>query len=119
VFGGFQPDRIKAYVQLSQRGSSKNDGLLQRFQLLVWPDHLGDIKFVDRRPDQVAIEKYYKSVLLLPDLAASNIFGAKRLPNDSQLLHFDPNAQQLFNNWFLQNEKLLANGTMESALNNS
>ena len=115
VFGGFQPDRIKAYVQLSQRGSSKNDGLLQRFQLLVWPDHLGDIKFVDRTPDQVAIDKYYKSVLSLPGLAASNIFGAKRLPNDSQLLHFDPNAQQLFNNWFLQNEKLLTSGTMDSA----
>jgi hypothetical protein len=35
VFGGFQPDRIKGYVQFAQRGSSKNDGLLQRFQLLV------------------------------------------------------------------------------------
>jgi hypothetical protein len=115
VFGGFQPDRIKAYVQLSQRGSSKNDGLLQRFQLLVWPDNLGNIKFVDRIPDQVAIGKYHKAVLSLPDLTSSNIFGAKRLPNDSQLLHFDPNAQQLFNTWFLQNEKMLTNGTMDSA----
>ncbi len=115
VFGGFQPDRIKAYVQLSQRGSSKNDGLLQRFQLLVWPDHLGNIKFVDRTPDQVAIAKYYKAVLSLSDLAGSTIVGAKRLTNDSQLLHFDPNAQQLFNTWFLQNEKMLTNGTMDSA----
>jgi hypothetical protein len=115
VFGGFQPDRIKAYVQLSQRGSSKNDGLLQRFQLLVWPDHLGNIKFVDRTPDQVAIDRYHKAVLSLPDLATSNIVGAKRLPNDSQLLHFDPDAQQLFNTWFLQNEKMLISGTIESA----
>ena len=115
VFGGFQPDRIKAYVQLSQRGSSKNDGLLQRFQLLVWPDHLEDIKFVDRTPDQVAINKYHNAVFSLPDLAASNIVGAKRLPNDSQLLHFDANAQQLFNTWFLQNEKMLISGTMDSA----
>ena len=115
VFGGFQPDRIKAYVKLSQRGSSKNDGLLQRFQLLVWPDHLGNIKFVDRTPDQVAIAQYHKAVLSLPDLAASNIVGAKRLPNDSQLLHFDANAQQLFNTWFLQNEKMLISGTMDSA----
>ncbi|NDD93354.1 DUF3987 domain-containing protein, partial [bacterium] len=43
VFGGFQPDRIKQYVQFSQRGSSKNDGLLQRFQLLVWPDPLENV----------------------------------------------------------------------------
>ena len=115
VFGGFQPDRIKAYVQLSQRGSSKNDGLLQRFQLLVWPDQLGNIKFVDRTPDQVAIDRYHKAVLSLPDLAASTIVGAKRLPNDSQLLHFDPSAQQLFNSWFLQNEKMLISGAMDSA----
>jgi hypothetical protein len=76
---------------------------------------LGNIKFVDRTPDQVAIAQYHKAVLSLPDLAASKIVGAKRLSNDSQLLHFDTNAQQLFNTWFLQNEKMLISGTMDSA----
>lgn len=115
VFGGFQPDRVKAYVQFSQRGSSKNDGLLQRFQLLVWPDPVGNFKLVDRVPNQQAIAKYNQAVLNLPKLEQQSLQGAKRLPNDSQLLHFSPKAQQAFNTWFVQNEMLLASGGLDPA----
>ena len=115
VFGGFQPDRIKAYVQFSQRGSSKNDGLLQRFQLLVWPDPIGNFKLVDRVPNQKAIGKYNQAVLNLPKLDQQSLQGARRLPNGSQLLHFSPKAQQAFNAWFVQNETLLATGGLDPA----
>lgn len=115
VFGGFQPDRVKAYVQFSQRGSSKNDGLLQRFQLLVWPDPVGNFKLVDRVPDQQAIAAYNKAVLNLPKLGQQSLQGARRLSNGSQLLHFSPKAQQAFNTWFVQNETLLATGGLDPA----
>lgn len=115
VFGGFQPDRVKAYVQFSQRGSSKNDGLLQRFQLLVWPDPVGNFKLVDRVPNQKAIAKYNQAVLNLPKLEQQSLPSGRRLPNGSQLLHFSPNAQQAFNTWFVQNEMLLATGGLDPA----
>lgn len=115
VFGGFQPDRVKAYVQFTQRGSSKNDGLLQRFQLLVWPDALGSFQFVDRPPNQAAISKYQTAVISLPQLTEQLIHGGRRLANGSQLLHFEPAAQQVFNSWYVQNEKMLANGGLDSA----
>ena len=115
VFGGFQPDRIKAYVQFSQRGSTKNDGLLQRFQLLVWPDPVGNFHLVDRAPNQVAINNYHQAVMRLPKLAEQSLQGARRLPNGSQLLHFTPTAQQAFNGWYVQNEKMLASGGLDPA----
>lgn len=115
VFGGFQPDRIKAYVQFTQRGSSKNDGLLQRFQLLVWPDSVGDFQFVDRVPDKAAINKYHQAVIKLPALADQHIQEARSLPNGSQLLHFSAGAQPVFNDWFVQNEKMLSDGGLDSA----
>jgi hypothetical protein len=115
VFGGFQPDKIKAYVQFSQRGSSKNDGLLQRFQLLVWPDQLSNFTLVDRKPDQAAIDKYHKAILELSSLPQKSIYSAKQLINGSQLLHFDTEAQQLFNSWYVANENLLSKGTLDTA----
>lgn len=115
VFGGFQPDRVKAYVQFTQRGSSKNDGLLQRFQLLVWPDSVGTFKFVDRPPNKSAISKYQTAVISLPAFTDQPIQGGRRLANGSQLLHFTPTAQQAFNAWYVENETMLASGGLDSA----
>jgi hypothetical protein len=115
VFGGFQPDRVKAYVQFSQRGSSKNDGLLQRFQLLVWPDPVGPFSLVDRAPDQAAINKYHQAVTCLPSLHQHSLVGARRLPNGSQLFHFSAAAQLVFNVWYVQNESLLTDGKLDPA----
>lgn len=115
VFGGFQPDRIKAYVQFAQRGSSKNDGLLQRFQLLVWPDPVSTVTLVDRPPNQTAMNRYHQAVLNLPKLDQQPLAGARRLANGSQLLHFSPAAQQLFDAWYVDNEKLLIHGGLDPA----
>jgi len=115
VFGGFQPDRVKAYVQFSQRGSTKNDGLLQRFQLLVWPDPMGNFQLVDRPPNKTAIDEYHKAMLALPKLTEQLIPSSNRLPNGSQLLHFTATAQQVFNSWYVQNEKMLTSGGLDSA----
>ena len=115
MFGGFQPDRIKSYVQFAQRGNSKNDGLLQRFQLLVWPDHVNNVSLVDRAPNHAAINKYNQAVLNLPTLDQQPLLGARRLANGSQLLHFSATAQRVFNSWYLDNEKLLIGGGLDPA----
>lgn len=115
VFGGFQPDKIKAYVRLTQRGSSKNDGLLQRFQLLVWPDAVDNVKLIDRTPNQVAINRYHQAVLSLANIGEKSVDTARLLANGSQLLHFSPSAQQAFNAWYVENETMLTKGNLDSA----
>jgi len=40
VFGGIQPGRLEPYVRRAVDGGMDNDGFMQRFQLLVWPNSL-------------------------------------------------------------------------------
>jgi hypothetical protein len=103
VFGGFQPDKIKHYVQMAQSGSSNNDGLLQRFQLLVWPDLSPEFTLVDRSPDRAALGAMNSAML---DLRSAGKNGHLN-KHGSRLLHFDTEAQAGFNAWYVMNETLL------------
>lgn len=112
VFGGFQPDRIKAYVRQSQSGSSKNDGLLQRFQLLVWPDLSGEFSLIDRPANKQALTRMHQAITSLQQLSSSWITGVVKNGSGVQLLHFDKDAQELFNNWYQENEAMLRAGSL-------
>jgi putative DNA primase/helicase len=52
VVGGIQPGPLARYVRGAFAGE-RADGLLQRFQLIVWPDATS-FEYVDRYPDKAA-----------------------------------------------------------------
>jgi putative DNA primase/helicase len=55
MIGGIQPGRIQGYVRDAVSGGSGDDGLLQRFGMLVWPDIAGDFIHVpDGHPNSPA-----------------------------------------------------------------
>jgi len=60
ILGGIQPGPLSTYVYQATRGEKGDDGLLQRFQLLVWPDPPTTWRNVDRRPDAEARDKAYE-----------------------------------------------------------
>jgi putative DNA primase/helicase len=51
LLGGIQPGRLQSYIMEAVKGGAGDDGLIQRFQLLVWPDISKDWMDVDRWPD--------------------------------------------------------------------
>jgi hypothetical protein len=51
IFGGIQPDKFIAYIEEAESGG--NDGMIQRFQLLVYPDSF-EYKYRDVTPDYEA-----------------------------------------------------------------
>ncbi|WP_308758184.1 DUF3987 domain-containing protein [Bartonella raoultii] len=53
IIGGIQPSRILPFIRNALHGKG-NDGFLQRFQMLVWPDETKDWQWVDRPPNQEA-----------------------------------------------------------------
>lgn len=108
IFGGFQPDKIRHYVMAAQGGSAQNDGLLQRFQLLVWPDQQGTFSLVDRQPDDAALSRMNVALLGLRGASCSTQQGPT-------LLHFDQKAQVIFNAWFTANENLCRSADMGAA----
>jgi putative DNA primase/helicase len=89
VFGGIQPARLRSYLADALKDGPSNDGLIQRFQLLVWPDFDGEWRYIDRLPNKNAqqrAESIYRSLL--------------ELNTDSPMrLKFASDAQQMFIAW--------------------
>jgi hypothetical protein len=109
VFGGIQPSKLTAYLYQSMNGL-KNDGLLQRFQLLVYPDEIRDWKFVDQPPDREARDRAYDVIKKLASIDFKE-YGADQGEHDRYpYFRFSDEAQELFNEWLtdLEVDKLRA-----------
>jgi hypothetical protein len=57
ILGGIQPAKLRNYLADTMRGGPTDDGLIQRFQLLVYPDLPPAWKLVDRPPNADALEQ--------------------------------------------------------------
>ena len=104
LFGGFQPDRLKNYVRQTQAGSSNNDGLVQRFQLIAWPDLPTKVEIIDRPVDQTAVNTFRDAMLALDSVPAG------------VCLHFTSSAQLEYNKWYSANEHYLKSDALTSGL---
>lgn len=68
MFGGIQPGRLRSYLVDALRDGPGNDGLIQRFQLMVWPDIGVGWQYVDRVPadlDQERVEAMFRRLVEL------------------------------------------------------
>jgi putative DNA primase/helicase len=108
VLGGIQPGPLARYVRAAYSGD-KADGLLQRFQLLVWPD-AQVFKYVDRPPNKAAKEA------MTALFKAADEFGPYLIGTDDEYggrpyIRFSVEAQALFEEWYtdFMNEQRRAN----------
>jgi len=97
ICGGIQPGKLRHYIDEAVIESEGADGLLQRLQLLVWPDGLGEWHLPDRWPDADAKNRAYKVFESLDRL------GVSPLPVDTSegipTLRFNDDAQDLYDDW--------------------
>lgn len=99
ILGGTQPGKFAEYVRACCKGGSGDDGLLPRFQLAIYPDPPKDWRYIDRSPNQAALDACWTVFRRLNALKAEEI-GAKRADFvDIPFLHFSPHAQSLFVEW--------------------
>jgi putative DNA primase/helicase len=92
MLGGIQPGRIAEYVRSAVSGGGGDDGLIQRFQLAVWPDISRTFKNVDRRVNEGARDRAFAVYQRLSNLPEPGECGPT-------LLRFSPDAQQAFTEW--------------------
>lgn len=114
IIGGIQPGPLSAYVHQAVSGGSGDDGLLQRFQLLVWPDTPKIWKNIDRVPDRTARDQAYDIFCRIDAFEPSEpSFG---VDFETWKLRFEPDAQHLFNEWRVNLEAKLRSGELSPAL---
>lgn len=94
ILGGIQPGPLSDLVR-GLRGMG-DDGLLQRFQLAVWPDTSSEWRNIDRAPDQVARDAVQQLIERFDAMTAVSL-GAD--PGPIPVLRFSDDAQQLFDVW--------------------
>jgi hypothetical protein len=98
VFGGIQPDKLAAYLRQAAFTLS-NDGMVQRFQMLVYPDP-DQWKYRDRAP---AMDARERAIAVFDELAEFDpvSWGATPADESRKFPHFgfDAAAQALFIEW--------------------
>lgn len=94
ILGGIQPGPLSEIVR--RAGGAADDGLLQRFQLLVYPNPSRSWKNIDRRPDQDAKAQVEEVITRLDRIDAMRVDADE---GEIPILRFEPTAQALFNEW--------------------
>jgi hypothetical protein len=107
IIGGVQPSKIAPLVKGAITGE-RDDGLIQRLQLAVWPDDIGSWRWVDRSPNASARQRYDQAFRDLHDFSQGR--------NDPAAFSFSPKAQDMFREWMTELQVEARSGNLASAL---
>lgn len=103
ILGGIQPGPLSRYVRgATAVESENNDGLLQRFQVLVWPNKTA-FTYVDQWPEKEAKDLAYGMYRKLATADVVEEFGAEKAvdePDAMPSMHFSEDAQPIFAEWY-------------------
>lgn len=117
VLGSTQPAKLGEYVRRVLSGGASDDGMLQRFSMIVWPDMAKEWIEHDLRPNGTYRQRAFDAVARLDrvDLAA---IGAveDELNRGVPYVRFDPEGQQLFRAWRTKLEHRLRSEGLHPAL---
>ena len=97
ILGGIQPGPLQTYMTGNSKRSA-DDGLIQRFQLMVWPDVSADWSNIDRWPDTEAKNAAHQVYFDLARLQPADI-DAQQVDDGIPFLRFTPAGQDIFNDW--------------------
>lgn len=90
LFGTIQPAKLEKYLQQAV-SATENDGLLQRMQMMVYPNELS-WQYVDEKPNKAAQETVDKFV--------NNLYHLSSIHFDT--CQFDSAAQETFKQWLCE-----------------
>ena len=118
MVGGIQPGPLARYVRSAFSGE-RADGLLQRFQLIVWPDP-EPFEYVDRHPRTTAKDAARQLFERADTFSAESVgvYDTYAKDGDPPFVRFAPDAQEVFTDWyveFMRERRELELGGAESA----
>lgn len=111
ICGGITPGKLDGYLRSALKGDAGDDGLLQRFQLMVYPEVSRDWKNVDRLPNDEAREMAYEVFRRVDRVNPDTVESHGGIP----ALRFDDGAQELFDDWRAELERRLRSTEFKTA----
>lgn len=112
LLGGIQPGKLQAYIHDAVSGGAADDGLLQRFGVLVWPDIEPEWRNIDRFPDNTARHQAFEVFERLDAMLPSTNEAGEQVPT---IARFDDAAQAQFEDWRHSLEHEIRAGTQHPA----
>ena len=114
ILGTIQPGPLSQYIESASKGGAGDDGLIQRFQLLVWPDPPRVWRNVDRWPDTEARRTARAVFDRLNEIDYAAL--GTEIDEDARYLRFDDQGQNLFDEWRSDLENRLRSDELPPAL---
>jgi putative DNA primase/helicase len=105
VVGAIQPSPFREYL-VSLSDDASRDGMVQRFQIAVWPDVPHEYHYIDRLPNTDARDQFqriFEEVLALD-------------PQEPIRFRFSADAQKLFEQWHIELEHRVRQRESHAAL---
>ncbi len=118
ILGGIQPGPLSSYVRGALEGGEKADGLLQRFQGLVWPEVPPVWQNVDRYPNTEAKNRAFEVFEKLDALKPEDFGATAEEGEEIPAVRFSAEAQEIFDAWRGELESVVRDEDLSPALRN-
>ena len=118
LIGTCQPGPLSEYLRQAITGGLGDDGLMQRFQLAVWPDDPGAWVNVDRVPDSDARNAAFATFNRLDELRSESVRAQQGTLDTEPIpyLRFIDEAYERFIAWMTERENRLKAGSEPPAI---
>ncbi|MQW93381.1 DUF3987 domain-containing protein [Acinetobacter wanghuae] len=112
ILGGIQPDKLVTYLEPSIKGRG-NDGLFQRFQLLVYPDET-EWQYIDQKPNVIARSELVNLFTQIDSMTLGDLSNMGAVidqdVNSRPYFRFSETAQKIWVDWSTNlNQKVIQN----------
>lgn len=115
IVGSTQPGRIRSLIEGSAAGGALDDGLVQRFQITVWPDTLQPWQKPDRWPNAEAKERAFNVFQSLATVRPSDVSAQAGEHDKIPYLQFTSIAQGQADTWHDALEHRLRSGELDES----
>ena len=116
ILGTIQPGPLGAYLRAAVDGGGGDDGLIQRFQLMVYPDQSKAWENVDRWPNSEAKRNAAELFERLAHADPQDLGADVSDPDVTPFVRFTDKAQKFFDDWRNELENRLRTGDEHPAI---
>ncbi|MGH8766788.1 MAG: DUF3987 domain-containing protein, partial [Burkholderiales bacterium] len=107
VLGGIQPGAISGYIRQAVDGGVGDDGLMQRFSVLLWPEPKADYQYTDKLPDRDVAQTAEEVARRFATLDPMAVEAQQDFADSIPYLRFDEPAQAEFVDWLTTHQRRL------------